>query len=86
MLPWTTVNYRLTPENADAINAHRQSAGTIDAKGYAAAGDVVPLTVLKTWPDTEPQEFYGQVMLDGNYLIWVERTRMGEGPGTCAAP
>lgn len=55
----------------------------------ASAGDVVPLLVVRVWPN----EFgdgvpgvNGQAFLDGNDVLWITSAREGTTPGTWAWP
>jgi hypothetical protein len=54
-----------------------------------SAGDVVPLVVVRVWPN----EFgdgvpgvNGQALLDGNDVLWVTSAKEGTEPGTWAWP
>ena len=55
----------------------------------AAAGDVVPLVVVRVWPNEFGEGIpgvNGQAFLDGNDALWVTSAREGTEPGTWAWP
>jgi hypothetical protein len=55
----------------------------------AAAGDVVPLVVVRVWPHKFGQDVpgvNGQAFLDGNDTLWVTSAKEGTEPGTWAWP
>lgn len=55
----------------------------------ASAGDVVPLVVVKVWPNEfgpDVPGVNGQVFLDGNDALWITSAKEGTEPGTWAWP
>lgn len=55
----------------------------------ASAGDVVPLVVVRVWPNEFGDGIHGvngQAMLDGNDTLWITSAREGTEPGTWAWP
>lgn len=56
---------------------------------HANAGDVVPLVVVKVWPNEYGENVpgvNGQALLDGNDALWVTSAREGTEPGTWMWP
>ncbi|MFA6242689.1 MAG: hypothetical protein WC655_17250, partial [Candidatus Hydrogenedentales bacterium] len=56
---------------------------------HASAGEVVPLLVVKVWPDEYGAGIpgvNGQAMLDGNDALWITSAKEGTEPGTWAWP
>lgn len=77
------VVYKLTEQDADAINKRRKDAAThldthrINSNGVqihvgnsVTAGDVFPMIITRAWGATENSSVNGQVLLDGNDLFW----------------
>ena len=55
----------------------------------ASAGDVVPLVVVKVWPNEYGDGVpgvNGQAFLDGNDALWIASAKEGTEPGTWAWP
>lgn len=55
----------------------------------ASEGDVVPLIVVKVWPNEYGEGVpgvNGQAFLDGNDALWVTSAKEGTEPGTWAWP
>lgn len=55
----------------------------------ASAGDVVPLIVVRVWPNEYGEGIpgvNGQALLDGNDVLWVMSAKEGTEPGTWAWP
>lgn len=78
------VHYTLTEEDADTINTSRR---TSTAKGNQVdAGDVYPLVITRVWGDQPDSAVNGQVLLDGNDVLWVTSTSVGAGPRHFAWP
>jgi hypothetical protein len=90
------VLYKLTEYDASAVNKRVKDAmenmasyqarsnGTIVYVGNSvSAGDVYPMIVVRVWTDDLVN---GQVMLDGNYTLWVTSVHVGEDPGNFAWP
>jgi len=78
------VLYKMTAQDADAINKRRKDAAThldthrVNSNGVqvhvgnqVTAGDVYPMIITRVWGDTETSSVNGQVLLDGNDLFWV---------------
>lgn len=87
------VHYRLSEQDAEAINRRRADAvrnrqGIADAAaGYvahsgnaASEGDVYPMIVVRAWGGEADSHVNGQVMLDGNDTLWVTSVTAGDGP------
>ena len=56
---------------------------------HASAGEVVPLVVVKVWPNEYGENIpgvNGQALLDGNDALWVTSAKEGTEPGTWAWP
>lgn len=99
-----TVLYTLTGADAQAINRRRTSRSSIaeriaDAQwplgaqahigNSANEGDVVPLVVVRVWPDEYGPNVpgvNGQAFLDGNDALWITSAKEGTEPGTWAWP
>ncbi|MCU1301748.1 MAG: hypothetical protein JWQ87_2032 [Candidatus Sulfotelmatobacter sp.] len=92
-----TVLYVLSKYDAEAINGRRAAGENHSLAGgaqqhignYHNEGDVVPLTVVRVWPD----EFgpgipgiNGQAVLDGNDSLWVTSVKEGTETGTWRWP
>lgn len=96
--PGRILHYRLSVTNAEAIRRRRvakphEPGWPAGAQAHVGnppnAGDVVPLVVVRVWPD----EFgpgvvgvNGQALLDGNDQLWVTSVREGTEPGTWCWP
>ncbi|MHB9075810.1 MAG: hypothetical protein ACYC6G_20095 [Desulfobaccales bacterium] len=94
-----TVLFRLTKEQAKAINRRRFHAHAhldehiansngvqIHVGNEVKEGDAFPMVITRVWGDTPQCCVNGQVMLDGNDLFWVTSTQVGEGPNTFSWP
>lgn len=84
------VHYKLTAEDAEAVNRRRKDADANRqnhrdaALGYVAhfgnfarEGDVYPMLIVRVWGTTPESSVNGQVFLDGNDTLWV--TSVGQG-------
>jgi hypothetical protein len=93
------VHYTLSARDAEQVNRSREDARRnilqiAEAQaGYVAhvgndvqAGDVYPLVITRTWGDTPESAVNGQVMLDGNDLLWVSSVQQGDGERTWRDP
>lgn len=87
----TFVEYKLTQQDADAINRRRtdaaqshiaqQSTGAqVHVGNGARAGDVLPMLVVRRNGDTLTSTVNGQVFLDGNDTLWVTSVHEGTEP------
>lgn len=86
-LLWSVVgrHAEAIPANSDDGSVRAWPAGAQAHIGNAAsAGDVVPLVVVKVWPDGHGVN--GQAFLDGNDALWVTSAKEGTEPGTWAWP
>lgn len=81
-----SVHYMLTADDADKINRRRtdgpaildrMAAGvwSIGAQAHigntAVAGQVFHMTIVRLWGEGETAALNGQVLLDGNDVLWV---------------
>ena len=93
------VLYKLTTSDADAINRRRNHAAAhlaehrdaatgvqIHVGNGMAAGDIFPMVITRVWGTTPESCVNGQVMLDGNDLLWVTSSIVGTEPGQFAWP
>lgn len=93
------VDYTLSEQDAAAISSRRQQdqAAARDVVGQrycgqpsggnqVSAGDVFPLIITRVWGDQPGSAVNGQVLLDGNDLLWVTSVSLGEGPRHFAWP
>ena len=92
--PGRIVLYTLSKQDADAQNKRRADAQKhlqdhrensngvqIHVGNSLAEGDVYPMVITRVWNPGNPQTAVnGQVLLDGNDLLWVTSTSAGEGP------
>lgn len=94
------VHLRLSKEQAEQINRRRTTSTAIYERlqsgawpagaqahigNIAAEGDIVPLLVVRVWPDEYGPGIpgvNGQAFLDGNDTLWVTSAREGTEPGT----
>lgn len=92
-----TVHYMLSEGDAAEINGRRyavsNAAAREDNTGFvvhtgndAAAGDVLPMLIVKVWGDTAEAAVNGQVVLDGNDSYWATSRIQGDGPGMWSWP
>jgi hypothetical protein len=72
------VLYRVTPEQAAAINERRRLSGATLTGNIVSAGDTFPCVVVRPWSDTC---LNGQALLDGNDSLWVLSANLGDEPG-----
>ncbi|MGZ4519758.1 MAG: hypothetical protein ACXVX9_00140 [Mycobacteriaceae bacterium] len=90
------VQYTLNGHDAAGVNRRREDAqrhqkehvatanGVVVHTGNAvSAGDVFPMVITRVW---NSELVNGQVLLDGNDLLWVTSVHEGEGPRTFAWP
>lgn len=93
------VHYRLSAQDAEAINRRRADArehrdqhtgnatGVVIHVGNSVEeGETYPTMITRVWGSTPESAVNGQVMLDGNDLYWVTSVACGEGPGTFSWP
>lgn len=75
--PGRIVLYKLKVSDLARINADRAS-DPLHRKGNAPMpGDVVPLIVVRVWPDG----VNGQAILDGTDTLWVTSASQGDDEG-----
>jgi len=80
---------RINQRRADArdhIDEHRANANgvQIHVGNSVAEGDVYPMLITRVWGDGPDALVNGQVMLDGNDVLWTTSVKVGEGPQTWA--
>ena len=82
------LHYRLRQQDVDAINDRRTGASLGNQGNPVAVGEVVPLVVLKVWPNEygDKPGVNGQALLDGNDTLWVTSAREGVEPGQWTWP
>lgn len=93
------VVYRVSSQDADAINRRRKDAAEklawhqalksgaqIHVGNAVKEGDEFPLVITRVWGDAEYSAFNGQLFLDGNDLYWVTSTCIGTKPRECYWP
>jgi hypothetical protein len=93
------VHYRLSAQDAEAINRRRnhafnhRDAHHANANGVqlhqgnsVSEGDVYPMMITRVWGNEPTSYVNGQVMLDGNDLHWATSVQVGEGPRTFSWP
>jgi len=85
-----TVLYRLTAEDAHAINRSLVKGMPEDSRvadvnigNPERAGSILPMVVVRVWPDAFGRDpsVNGQVLLDGNGVMWVQSVSEGAEPG-----
>jgi len=75
-------------QNADTIYGWPAGAQA-HIGNYTNAGEVVPLVVVKVWPNEYGDGVpgvNGQALLDGNDVLWITSAKEGTEPGTWAWP
>lgn len=90
----TQINRRRT--NGSSIRERMQATPPTWPEGAqahigntASAGDVVPLVVVRVWPNEFGEGIpgvNGQALLDGNDALWITSAKEGADPGTWAWP
>ena len=95
------VHYHLSADDAEDINRRRTPSPTIKTRmadgswpsgaqahfgNEAKEGDVYPMLIVRVWGDEPMSLVNGQVFLDGNDVLWVTSTQVGEGPSTFSWP
>lgn len=98
------VHYKLSANAVEQISRRRTSGEQIRAAieggdwpvgaqahigNSVAVGDVLPLVVVRVWPDKfgpGVPGVNGQVLLDGCDQFWVTSAKEGEGPGEWSWP
>ena len=94
------VHYRLSAADAEAINRrrehtqahldeHRANSNGVQVHigNHVEEGDVFPMVITRVWQPGESEgHVNGQVMLDGNDLLWVTSVKVGSGPRTFSWP
>lgn len=80
------VHYRLTEQDAAELEQQRTDK-RIRANSHRA-GDVVPMLVVRVWPDETRAAglINGQAFIDGAGSLWVTSVRDGTEPGTWSWP
>ena len=91
------VHYTLSQQDALHINKRRKDAAAhlsthvqnstgvqIHVGNGVAAGEVYPMVITRVWGGSGLVN--GQVLLDGNDLLWVTSVGVGEGERTYAWP
>lgn len=77
-------HYLLTRADADAIN--RRIDALLTKGSRASEGDVLPMLITSvTWPEdpeAKAPRVNGQVLTDGNDVLWVVNIVAGQKPGT----
>lgn len=97
--PGRIVEYTLTTQDADSINARRahaeeqrikvgdyQDGVMVHVGNQAEAGQVLPMVIVRAWGDQETSAVNGQVILDGNDVLWKTSVSVGQGEGRFAWP
>lgn len=80
--PGRIVLYTLTEWDVQAIGTQRsRGAGPYFKGNPVSEGDVFPLQITRVWAETEGGSVNGQVLLDGNDVLWVTSRTEGTGPG-----
>lgn len=87
------VHYKLTAQDAEAVNRRRKEAdqnrqnhrdaalGYVAHLGnFASEGDVYPMLIVRVWGSTPESSVNGQVFLDGNDTLWVASVGQGDQP------
>ena len=93
------VHYRLTQQDADAINRRRVSGAghTTDwpmgaqahSGNSANPGETVPMIICVIWPNEHGPTFdgiNGQCILDGNDSLWITSAKEGTDKGQWSWP
>ena len=96
--PGRIVLYTLSKQDADAQNKRRADAQKhlqdhrensngvqIHVGNSLAEGDVYPMVITRVWNE-DPGTVNGQVLLDGNDLLWVTSVTPGTGPRAYSWP
>lgn len=81
------VHYKLSEHDADRINGKRRNGD--DTGNAAYEGDVVPLVIVRVWPDEGGPGIpgvNGQALLDGYDTLWVTSAHEGAEPGQWSWP
>lgn len=76
------VHYTLSAHDARLIQ-QRRGISLIGHGNDPREGDVVPMIVVRVWPDDGVN---GQAFLDGDDSLWLTSRPEGTGPGTWAWP
>lgn len=83
------VHYSLTAADAEKINRsriHTYDKMDLHVGNEVKEGQVFPLMITAVWGDKDDSAFNGQLFLDGNDVVWITSTSVGEGPSKCAWP
>ena len=92
------VHYRLSAQDAAAINQARHRAKTLAHAGalqpglqahdgnLVRSGDTFPMIITAVWGQGPEAPVNGQVFLDGTDQYWACTRSIGEGPGTWSWP
>ncbi len=78
------VRYTLTQGDASRINQNRADGSALG--NQASEGQAYPLLITRVWGDTPETAVNGQLLLDGDDVLWVTSRCAGEGPGFFAWP
>lgn len=81
------VHYRLSAEDIGRHYEARKNSGL--AHNNHEPGDVVPLIIVRVWPDEFGEGVpgvNGQAFLDGHDTAWITSAREGTEPGTWSWP
>jgi hypothetical protein len=83
------VHYRLSRSDIINIAQRRGTDSTSNAGNVSREGDIVPLIVVRVWPDEWAPGIpgiNGQAILDGTDTIWVTSAPEGGRPGEWSWP
>lgn len=88
------LHYRLSASDCERIEAQRGDRGDgarLFQGSHPTPGDVVPLVVVRRWPDEFPNAevtcgVNGQAILDGNDTLWITSAPHGAGDGEWTWP
>ncbi len=73
------VNYALSEQDANTINAQRVTGYPVGANPVYA-GDVFPMMIVRVWGANPDSAVQGQVFIDGNFTFWATSVTAGDGP------
>lgn len=73
------VHYKLSQQDADNITARRNHPTALVIGNHVKAGDVFPMLITRVWGDTPESAVQGQVLLDGNDVLWATSVSEGDG-------
>lgn len=97
--PGRIVLYTLSAQDAEATNKRRADAVAhmeehrensngvqIHVGNDVREGDIFPMIITRVWNPDHGSAVNGQVLLDGNDLLWASSVNEGAGPRTFAWP